>query len=91
MRKSPSEKTTRKVKSAPRQDFTVLAVLTDMADTTWRVFVPTVSLLLIGRNFDVRWGTKPWLMLAGATLGALVAWRLIVRQLNQGSTLNDDV
>ena len=81
MRKSPSDVSTPPDAKAPRQDFTVLAVLSDMADTTWRVFVPTISLLLIGRFLDVRWGTKPWLMLVGTGLGALIAWRLVARQL----------
>ncbi len=63
----------------------MLAVLSDMADTTWRVFVPTLSLLLVGRYLDVRLGTKPWLMLVGTALGAVLAWRLIVRQLSKDS------
>lgn len=82
MRKSHQEAPTPTDREAPRQDFTVLAVLTDMADTTWRVFVPCLGLLLLGRYLDVRFGTFPGLMLAGTALGALIAWRLIRRQLN---------
>jgi hypothetical protein len=59
-------------------------VLLDIADTTWRLFVPTVGLLLVGRHFDVRFHTKPWLMLAGVALGALLAGLLIWQQLRRG-------
>ncbi|QQS19495.1 AtpZ/AtpI family protein [Candidatus Saccharibacteria bacterium] len=57
------------------------AVLLDMADTTWRLFIPTVGLLLVGRHFDLKFGTKPWLMLVGVGVGALVAAVLIRRQM----------
>lgn len=71
---TPGSETTR-YKSA------IAPVLLDMADTTWRMFVPTIGLLLVGRHFDVQYGTKPWLMLAGAVLGSLVAAMLIRNQL----------
>ena len=57
------------------------AVLLDMADTTWRMFVPTIGLLLVGRHYDLRFGTKPWLMLVGVAVGALLAALLIRRQM----------
>lgn len=63
----------------------IAALLRDMADTTWRMFVPIVGLLLIGRYLDTRWDTKPFLMLAGAAIGAVIAWRLIKLQLKKGS------
>lgn len=56
-----------------------------MADATWRMFVPIVGLLLVGRYADMRLGTKPWLMLAGAFLGSVVAYLLIKRLLIKGS------
>lgn len=59
-------------------------ILLDMADTTWRMFVPTIGLLMLGRWLDTRYGFKPWLMLAGVALGALIAALLIRRQLTRG-------
>jgi len=64
-----------------RSKSVALPVLLDMADTTWRMFVPTIGLLLVGRHYDVKFGTKPWLMLAGVAVGALIAALLIRRQL----------
>ena len=57
------------------------SLILDMADTTWRMFVPTVGLLLIGRMADRHFGTKPWLMLTGVVLGAAIATLLVKRQL----------
>lgn len=59
-------------------------LLLDMADTTWRMFIPTIGLLLVGRRLDVRYGTKPWLMLAGVLIGGLIAAWLVKRQLSRG-------
>lgn len=61
------------------------AILLDMADTTWRIFIPTVGLLLVGRYYDVRLNAKPWLMLLGAITGALIAAVLIRNQIKRGS------
>jgi hypothetical protein len=60
------------------------SILLDMADTTWRLFIPTIGLLLVGRHFDVRFDTKPWLMLAGVAVGAVIAMFLIKNQLKRG-------
>ena len=57
------------------------SILIDMADTTWRMFVPTIGLLLVGRSVDTHFGTKPWFMLVGTALGAAIAALLIKRQL----------
>ena len=64
---------------------TITTLMLDMADTTWRMFVPVVGLLLVGRYIDTITGTKPLLMLTGALLGSLVAWALIRRQLKRDS------
>lgn len=57
-------------------------LLLDMADTTWRMFIPTIGLLMLGRHFDVRFATKPWLMLLGAAIGGAIAWLLVKQQLS---------
>ncbi|QQS22440.1 hypothetical protein IPM09_02795 [Candidatus Saccharibacteria bacterium] len=52
-----------------------------IADTTWRMFVPTISLILLGNLADDTWHTKPYGLLIGATIGALIAGLLIKQQL----------
>ena len=69
-------------KSNENSSFRIIA---SMADTTWRMFVPTIGLLMVGRALDSSYGTKPWLMLGGAGLGGLIAALLIRRQLRSGS------
>ena len=59
------------------------SILIDMADTTWRMFVPTIGLLLAGRVADTHFGTKPWLMLLGVAFGAAIATLLVKRQLTR--------
>ena len=59
------------------------AVMADIADTTWRMFVPIVGLLLLGRYVDTHFGTKPWLMLVGAAVGGVLAGLLIKNQLSR--------
>ncbi len=61
-----------------------LYLVVSMMDTTWRVFVPTVGLLLLGNYIDDRLGSSPWLMLLGAVLGGGVAALLVKRQLAKG-------
>ncbi len=48
------------------------------------MFVPTVGLLLVGHYLDIRYHTKPWLMLVGVGIGALVAALLVKRQVVRG-------
>ncbi len=69
---------------AARSEGATISLIIEMADTTWRMFVPTVGFLLIGRHFDVRYHMKPWLMLGGAAFGALIAAQLIRKQLQKG-------
>lgn len=64
-----------------RSESATLSLLVDMADTTWRMFVPTVGLLLTGRYFDARYDTNPWFMLIGVGVGALIAALLVKRQI----------
>jgi len=61
-----------------------LYLITSMADTTWRMFVPTVGLLLVGNALDERFDTKPWLLLAGVAIGGCISALLIKRQLAKG-------
>ncbi|MFZ1600185.1 MAG: AtpZ/AtpI family protein, partial [Candidatus Saccharimonas aalborgensis] len=61
-----------------------LVMIATMADTTWRMFVPTVGLIAAGDALDGRFLTRPWLMLTGALIGSLLAALLIKRQLQRG-------
>jgi len=66
----------------PKQDSTVLLLLGTIADTTWRMFVPIVGLLLLGVWIDKTYGTLPWAMIILLIVGIMVAAELIRRQLN---------
>ncbi|MEO5949561.1 MAG: AtpZ/AtpI family protein [Candidatus Saccharimonas sp.] len=59
-------------------------LILSMMDTTWRMFVPTIGLLIVGNALDERFGLRPWLMLLGIILGGLIATYLVKRQLKDG-------
>jgi hypothetical protein len=67
-----------------RRQLTLTGLFVDLADTTWRMFIPTVGLLLAGRYCDTRFGTKPWLMLVGVLVGGVLAGLLIKQQIARG-------
>lgn len=52
-----------------------------MADTTWRMFVPSVGLTLLGARLDGQFGTKPGLTFGGIVLGFASAALLVYLQL----------
>jgi len=56
-------------------------IMGTLADTTWRMFVPTIGLTTLGFTIDKTYGTKPWLMIIGIVLGAVIAGMLVKRQL----------
>lgn len=58
-------------------------LLASMADTTWRMFAPTLPLIILGNWLDGKYNTKPWLMLGGAVVGGLIAALLIRAQLRR--------
>ena len=59
----------------------VMMIFGTIGDTTWRMFVPSVGLTLLGVWADGQFGTKPWLMLAGVVLGFAGAIVLVRRQI----------
>lgn len=61
-----------------------LYLIVSMADTTWRMFVPTIGLALVGNMLDEKFHTKPWLLLVGAAIGGCIAAALIKQQLAKG-------
>lgn len=60
---------------------TVVFMLSTIADTTWRMFVPTIGLTFLGWFADKQWGTKPWLFILGILIGASISAILVRRQL----------
>ncbi len=70
-------------KPTPPSRSTVVLMLATAADTTWRMFVPTIGLMLAGLMIDRQLGTKPWLMIVGLVLGVVLAWALVKRQMDK--------
>lgn len=58
-----------------------MLVMKTMAGTTWRMFVPTIGLTLLGLWLDNVIGMKPWLTFGGIALGAVIAAMLVWLQI----------
>jgi NhaP-type Na+/H+ or K+/H+ antiporter len=52
-----------------------------LLETTWRVAVPILLFSIGGYKLDQRYGTKPWLSIAGLFLALTFATLLIYRYL----------
>lgn len=65
-------------------DRSTMLVFGTIADTTWRLFVPTIGLTLLGAWADRQWGITPWMMIAGIVLGTVIAVLLVRQQLRVG-------
>ena len=61
-----------------------VVLLAAIADTTWRMFVPIIGLLLVGRYIDQIYNSKPLGMIIGVVLGTLITGLLIGRLLKKG-------
>lgn len=60
----------------------VVSIVTTIGDTTWRMFLPTIGLLLVGRAIDDEYSVKPLGMVLGIVIGSIIAAILVMRQLN---------
>ncbi len=58
-----------------------LALAYAIGDTTWRMFIPTIGLTIVGLVIDNHYPTKPWATVAGVVVGAALATWLVRRQL----------
>ncbi|MBL8159678.1 AtpZ/AtpI family protein [Candidatus Saccharibacteria bacterium] len=63
-----------------------ILVFGTIADTTWRLFVPSVGGTLLGVWGDNSFHTKPWLTLTGIVLGCALAVLLVRQQLTSVKT-----
>jgi hypothetical protein len=70
-------------KNVPPNSSTVILLLLTMADTTWRLFVPTVGLTVLGLVLDKQFATTPWLMIVGVVIGTVLAVLLVKLQLKK--------
>jgi F0F1-type ATP synthase assembly protein I len=78
--KTPSDNHGRK--TATDVSSKVLALT--IADTTWRMFVPTLGCTILGIWLDGKLGMRPWLMFAGIIVGfamAIYAVRLQMKRI----------
>jgi hypothetical protein len=67
-------------KGVPPKSSTVILLLLTMGDTTWRMFVPIIGLMMVGLLADQQLHTKPWIMVIGMAAGVYLAAVLIKRQ-----------
>lgn len=58
-------------KTPPEPNSTV--VFMTIADTTWRMFIPSMGFTALGIWLDSKWHATPWLMFAGIIIGLVVA------------------
>ncbi|HMI09779.1 MAG TPA: AtpZ/AtpI family protein [Candidatus Saccharimonadales bacterium] len=81
MSTSPNDRDEHQV--PPKTSSTVILLLLTMGDTTWRMFVPVIGLLVLGLFVDQWLNTKPWIMIIGLILGVGLAALLVKRQFNK--------
>jgi hypothetical protein len=67
----------------PPDASTVILLLTTIGDTTWRMFVPTIGLTVLGLLADKWLHTTPWIMILGIITGAYLAYVLVKRQIKR--------
>lgn len=58
-------------------------LILSIADTTWRMFLPIVGLLLLGRAADDAWHTGHLWMAIGTIVGIVISGLLIKQQLER--------
>jgi len=58
------------------------------ADTTWRMFVPTLGGTALGLWADNVWHTEPWCGIAGLAIGIVITFFLVKQQYKKA---NEDV
>lgn len=69
---------------------TAVLLFATAADTTWRMFVPTLGGSLLGLWLDGVWGTEPLLAVAGLALGIAMTAVLVRQQYKEVEKNNVD-
>jgi hypothetical protein len=67
----------------PKTASTVILLLSDIADVTWRMFIPTIGGLLAGIWLDSVWHTLPWMAAVGFVLGIAITTILVRQQIKK--------
>ena len=70
-------------KGQPPERSAAVLLLSDIADTTWRMFIPSIGCTMLGLYLDKQWHTAPWLMISGIIIGVAIAGVLVYRQLKR--------
>lgn len=70
-----------KKQSTPKSS-DVLVLFGTIADTTWRMFIPIIGLMLLGDVVDRHYDTRPWYALGGVVVGSVIAGWLVIKQLH---------
>lgn len=68
--------------TTPPERSTVILLLGDIADITWRMFVPALIGIVGGYTLDNTFNTKPWLFILGTVIGCIGAG-ILIKQLLQ--------
>lgn len=76
---SPETKNDQEIPPEPRSTVVFMTIV----DTTWRMFVPSIGLTLLGAWLDSRLQTAPWLLLAGSIFGLIIAALAVSMQLKK--------
>lgn len=61
----------------------MLTMFVTVADTTWRMFVPTLSGVGLGIWGDKTWETTPLLTILGVMVGAVLSFGLVYIQIRR--------
>ncbi|PID31482.1 hypothetical protein CR983_00830 [Candidatus Saccharibacteria bacterium] len=64
-------------------DRPALLLLGDVADTTWRMFIPTIGMMVLGLAADMTYESTPMLTFAGVIVGAAIAVWLVWLQIKR--------
>lgn len=67
----------------PPSASTVVLLLLTIADTTWRLFIPSIGFTIVGLVLDKQLDTTPWIMVGSIILGVGIAILLVRKQLKK--------
>ena len=81
--KTRSDLNTESEKSKSPEKSPVILLLGDVADTTWRLFLPVTLAAIIGIVADKKLETTPWVMFMSIIIGTTIAIWLLILQLKR--------